>query len=100
MEKGNFNSRKDNKAIATGRYRFVNDQIKLERMAVLPAYRNQGVGSLLLFKILEIVLPLDKTIVLNAQIKAKSFYVKNGFIAQGEHFYEANIEHVNMRYLK
>jgi len=80
------------------RYRLTNNGIKLERFAVLAAYRNKSVGVALLKKILEDCLSSNKKIYLHAQISAYNFYHKNGFIEVGEHFYEAGIEHVEMIY--
>jgi predicted GNAT family N-acyltransferase len=72
--------------------------IKLERFAILPDYRNKGLGNILLDKVLQDVKPLNKLIYLHSQINAASLYLRNGFIAIGEHFYEAGIEHIYMEY--
>jgi predicted GNAT family N-acyltransferase len=82
----------------TARWRETNNGIKLERFAVLQEFRKYGVGTALLQKILEDVLPKQKTIYLHAQLSAKDFYLKNGFVPFGEHFWEADIEHVKMIY--
>jgi predicted GNAT family N-acyltransferase len=88
----------DGKAIGTGRWRETAEGIKLERFAVLANYRNQGIGALILKKMLEEILPLKKTVYLNAQLTAVAFYQKHGFVVQGEVFYEANIGHLKMFY--
>ncbi len=80
----------------TARWRFTNEGIKLERFAVLPAYRGKGIGTVLLNKVLEDVKLHDKKIYLNAQVKAMNFYKRAGFYAVGDIFYEANIPHYKM----
>jgi len=41
---------------------------------------------------------LNKHIYLNAQIQVVGYYKKFGFVAVGESFFEANIEHYLMEY--
>lgn len=69
------------------------------RMAVLKPYRNKGVGSTLLRKLIAIaleknMLPLE----LSAQTHAVEFYLKHGFSVYGDEFLEAGIPHCHMRY--
>jgi predicted GNAT family N-acyltransferase len=85
--------------IATARWRETEKGIKLERFAVLSQYRNQGIGGLVLEKVLSDVLLLNKTIYLNSQLKAVPFYERYGFVKSGEPFIEANIEHCRMEYV-
>ena len=80
------------------RWRTTQHGIKLERFAVLKDYRGKGVGEAVLSAMLNDVLPLGKKIYLHAQISAEGFYLKNNFESIGEHFWEANIEHVKMEY--
>jgi len=82
----------------TARWRQTANGIKLERFAVLNAYRHKGVGAALLTEILKEVIIFNKPIYLHAQLPAKNFYLKHGFIASGNHFFEADIEHVKMIY--
>jgi predicted GNAT family N-acyltransferase len=86
------------KAIATARWREVEDGVKLERFAVLPQFRSRGFGKVILLEILLDTLPLMKTIYLHSQIKAVKFYERNGFVKEGGKFLEAGIEHYTMRY--
>jgi predicted GNAT family N-acyltransferase len=65
---------------------------------MLKDYRNKGLGTQLLDAVLEDVIPLNKTIYLHSQLNAISYYKRAGFIEIGEHFFEANIEHVLMKY--
>ena len=73
---------------------------KIERMAVLKAYRKKGVGKAIIKKILKNYLNLGKInkLVLNSQIEAKDFYKKFGFVEVGKEFVEANIKHQKMIY--
>ena len=71
---------------------------KVERMAVLAAYRNLGIGARLLDACVErakeLALP---SIYLHAQAHAVGFYEEAGFLGTGPRFMEANIEHQKMR---
>ena len=68
------------------------------RMAVLKAYRGQGVGHRLLNSLLQEALKRDQQVWLNAQISAQTFYQKWGFTAVGETFLDADIVHIKMVY--
>lgn len=70
---------------------------QIGRMAVLAEYRKQGTGSELLHFILQVATSknFDK-VYLHAQTTAIPFYEKQGFIIQGDIFYEANIPHRGM----
>ena len=68
------------------------------RMAVLKSYRNQGVGSAMLAKLIETAKNNKfEVLKLNAQRTAESFYAKHGFIALGDEFMDAGIPHIEMR---
>ncbi|MDJ0805991.1 MAG: GNAT family N-acetyltransferase [Gammaproteobacteria bacterium] len=67
------------------------------RMAVLKAWRNRGVGSALLLRLLaEAAQGNYPELFLHAQLTALPFYQRHGFQADGEVFYEANIPHQRM----
>lgn len=67
------------------------------RMAVLPAWRNRGVGAALLRSLLEAAGSRGmRKLVLNAQTRAIDFYARYGFIPEGEEFIEAGIAHLRM----
>lgn len=85
------------KAIATARWRETDHGIKLERFAVLPSFRNRGFGEIILQEVLNDVIPSGKAIYLHSQVRAVPFYERNGFVQEGEHFFEAGIEHVGMK---
>lgn len=85
--------------IATARWRKTNSGIKLERFAMLKEFRGKKMGSELLNEILKDVIPFGEKIYLHSQVIAINYYKRAGFIAEGEYFWEANIEHVMMVYL-
>lgn len=67
------------------------------RMAVLPAWRGQGVGDALLLTLLQLAWQRGWCeVALNAQVSAIDFYLRHGFAPQGERFVEAGIEHQAM----
>ena len=86
----------DEMPVGTARWRITKDGIKLERFAVLKEFRNSGAGTAVLKQVLNDVKPLGKKIYLNAQITAVNFYLKEGFITEGDEFIEANIRHYKM----
>lgn len=70
------------------------------RLAVLPAYRHQGIATALL-QFIE-TLPEVKAIgklSLHAQCHALPLYTSCGYTTVGDHFLEAGIEHVEMEKL-
>ena len=69
---------------------------KLERFAVLKAFRGQGIASAMVQAVLA-DLPEDAAyIYLNAQVDAVPVYEKNGFVTTGPQFEEAGIRHFKM----
>jgi len=86
------------KPIATARWRETEKGIKLERFAVLPGFRNRGIGEIILKEVLIDVMPLEKLIYLHAQLRAVPFYERNGFYKVGEQFTEAGIDHFMMKF--
>jgi len=81
--------------VGTARWRKTEKGIKLERFAVLPEYRNQGVASALLNAVLSDAGKGEK-IYLHAQEGALDFYRRHGFVAEGDMFEEAGIRHFRM----
>ena len=85
----------DHTAVATARLK---PDGQIGRMAVLPGYRNTGIGTeLLKFVLHEAAARHFKKLYLHAQLSAVPFYEKQGFVAQGDVFYEADIPHRNMQ---
>ncbi len=83
----------DGQAIATAR--LLNDG-HIGRMAVLPDYRQQGVGSAMLCELLKVCQQHQLQAHLDAQTQALGFYKKMGFITEGNEFMDAGIPHFRM----
>ena len=86
----------DGEPVGACRWRKTDAGYKLERFAVLQAYRGRKVGQALVAAALA-DLPGDaKYIYLNAQLDAMGLYAKFGFVAEGPQFEEAGIQHFKM----
>lgn len=84
---------KDGKAVGAARL-FGN---KVGRVATLEEYRKQGVGKALMLFIENYAKENNiSTLLLNAQLYVKEFYLNMGYVPQGNIFLEANIEHIKM----
>ncbi|HEX7371024.1 MAG TPA: GNAT family N-acetyltransferase [Rhodanobacteraceae bacterium] len=71
---------------------------RIGRMAVLPDWRNRGVGTSLLHGLLDIARSRGLAdISLHAQRDAVPFYQRHGFETDGMEFQEAGIPHIGMR---
>jgi predicted GNAT family N-acyltransferase len=71
--------------------------VKLERFAVLPAFRGRGVGRALIAAAIEDAAASGaRHFVLHAQAHLESLYASFGFTREGEVFDEAGIPHVRM----
>ena len=86
------------KAVATARIREIDaNRVKIERLAVLPEFRKQGIGKQLMESTLSVVYSLDKSkAIVHAQEYIASLYQQLGFEVVGERFSEAGIAHVKM----
>jgi predicted GNAT family N-acyltransferase len=82
--------------VGAARWRKTGQGIKLERFAVLPEYRNKGIGDSLVKKVLEDVMPLKTPVYLHSQLPACNLYKRAGFVIVGEVFYEAGMAHYKM----
>jgi predicted GNAT family N-acyltransferase len=64
------------------------------RVAVVAPWRNRGVGTALLLRLVgEARGRGDARVILNAQVSAMPFYARHGFVASGDAFEEAGIAH-------
>ncbi|KAA9339087.1 GNAT family N-acetyltransferase [Hymenobacter busanensis] len=90
----------DGTPCGAARWRPTENGVKLERFAVLEAYRNQQVGAALLHAVLRDVAAEHPgaEVYLHAQLGAVRFYLRHGFETAGEQFTEAGIEHYKMRW--
>ena len=85
----------DGKPVATGR---LLPDGHIGRMAVLQAWRNRGVGGLMLRSLMQRGKERgDREIVLSAQVRAVPFYLRHGFTREGPEYEEAGIAHQLMR---
>ena len=85
---------RNGKVIGTGR---LLPDGHIGRMAVLPEWRGQGVGTALLGKLIETAEAHGvQTLALNAQVGAVAFYARFGFLPIGSEFVEAGILHIAM----
>ena len=84
------------KAIATARHRKTSYGYKLERFAVLDAFRKKGYGHIILQSILDDLKNFNGIIYMHAQSDALPFYEKMGFKKEGAEFEEAGIMHFKM----
>jgi predicted GNAT family N-acyltransferase len=82
--------------VGTARWRETEKGIKLERFAILDAYRNKGLGTVLLEKVLQDIRPFGRKVYLHSQLKAVNYYQRQGFVKTGEIFNEAGIDHYLM----
>ncbi|TKC10794.1 GNAT family N-acetyltransferase [Pedobacter polaris] len=86
----------DHQPCGACRWRKTDKGYKLERFAVLKEFRGQGVGRALIATALDDLPPDANYIYLNSQLDAMSLYAKFGFIAEGDQFEEAGIQHFKM----
>ncbi|GAB3575112.1 GNAT family N-acetyltransferase [Spirosoma luteolum] len=93
-------ARVDGQPAGTARWRRTSKGIKLERFAVLPQFRGQGVGKALVGTMLNSVFSLMpepiESIYLHAQLTAMPLYAGFGFVPTGPQFDECNIMHTKM----
>lgn len=81
--------------IATARFLQNNS---VGRVAVLKAYRGQGIGSMIMLEIIQQAHQQDrKFLQLSSQVHAISFYEKLGFSIQGDAYDECGIPHIKMQ---
>lgn len=86
-------------AIGTARILLVDaETAKVQRVAVLRAARNQGVGRALMFAVEgEAARAGRSTVLLASQVSAVPFYQRIGYETFGDVFMDAGIEHRMMR---
>jgi predicted GNAT family N-acyltransferase len=85
--------------IGTLRIREVDPKmVKIERLAVLSQFRNQGIGRQLMEYAIALITEKNQyeQIVIHAQYHLKKFYLTFGFQPVGETFEEAEILHIKM----
>ncbi|WP_151708245.1 GNAT family N-acetyltransferase [Acinetobacter junii] len=84
-----------NQPIATARLLQNNS---VGRVAVLKAYRGQGIGRMIMLEIVRQAHQQDRKFLhLSSQVHAISFYEKLGFSIQGDAYDECGIPHIKMQ---
>lgn len=90
----------DGQPCGTARWRFTDKGIKLERFAVLQAYRGKGVGQALVQAVVNDIAAQPesrgKKLYMHAQLPAVSLYERFGFSKEGDIFEECGIQHYLM----
>ncbi|WP_336938810.1 GNAT family N-acetyltransferase [Acinetobacter modestus] len=67
------------------------------RVAVLKAYRGQGLGQMIMLEIIRYAQKQRRSVLtLSSQVHAISFYEKLGFTVQGNSYDECGIPHIEM----
>ncbi|MBI9098421.1 MAG: GNAT family N-acetyltransferase [Spirochaetaceae bacterium] len=85
----------DGKPVGTAR---LTDEGHIGRVGVLKEYRKYGIGKEMMRQIEEVAFELGfDSVELNSQCHAVPFYEKLGYVAYGEVFSEAGIDHRHMR---
>jgi predicted GNAT family N-acyltransferase len=92
-------ARVDGQPAGAARWRPTEKGVKLERFAVLPEFRNRGVGEALVHRVLADVradAPDAAQVYMHAQLRAIPLYERTGFHKVGEMFEECDIQHYQM----
>jgi predicted GNAT family N-acyltransferase len=89
----------DGECVGTARIRYLDEKTaKIERLAVLPMARGQGIGKKITEKALLVLASKNiPEVVIHAQEYIKGLYQQLGFQEEGEVFEEADIRHIKMR---
>ncbi len=88
-------AKKENNFVGTGR---IFSDGHIGRIAVLKRFRGQGIGKMIVKKLVEIAEKNGLNEVwLSSQCSAVEFYKKLGFSDFGEIFKDAGIDHINMK---
>ncbi len=89
-------ARHKRRPVGTGRID-IEKQGKIGRVAVLPEYRGRGMGKALMVALEAMAQRAGLGRVwVHAQVSAQGFYERQGYVAQGETFLEADIVHCRM----
>ncbi len=91
----------DGVPIATARVQLIDDKYKFQRVAVLQTGRGMGIGAkIMAFMMDDLRKRADsagKSFFLSSQVGAIGFYQRLGFMVCSEPYFEAGIEHRDMR---
>lgn len=88
---------KNEQPIACARMYKEDENMIFGRIAVLPLYRHLHIGSEILRVLEDKASELEfHNIVLSAQVRAKEFYLKNGYVEQGNEYLDEYCPHIRM----
>ena len=89
----------DSHPVGVTRVRFIENDAKIERVAILESYQGQGFGKMIMQKILSDLKqhPRVDMIKLSSQVHAIPFYEKLGFKVCSEAYEDAGIPHKDMQ---
>jgi len=83
-------------AVPTGTCRLTENG-QISRLAVLPAYRHQGYGEMLINRAIKVAREMGiRCVFLHAQVDVQTFYEKQRFKTDGKIFLEAGKMHIRM----
>lgn len=90
---------RNNEPIGVARIRYLSEKtVKIERVAVVSAYRKIGIGRKIMDHIIDHLRKRDiKNIIIDSQEHARKFYEEMGFKQNGKVFEEFGIPHIEMR---
>lgn len=88
----------DDEIVGTSRVKLVNNKVaKIERLVVHKNRRGEGIGHMIMDKILEDYKAKGvNEFTLSAQVQAIPFYERKGFKAHGDEYLDAGIPHKDM----
>ena len=91
-------ARVDGRPVGTARLLVSGDSGKIGRVCVLAEMRGKGIGALLIEAAVRefAANPAIGKVKLSAQINALPFYVRLGFVAEGDEYLDAGIVHRDM----
>lgn len=94
-----FLAKVNGRPVGTARMRWIDDHtVKAERVAVRPSHRGIGIGRAIMEHLEQHARACQATAVeLHAQQSARLFYERLNYIAFGEPFLDAGMEHIAMR---
>ena len=79
------------------RFLKINDEIKLERMAILPEFRGKNYGKSTISQLTEYYhMRGYSKMILDSIFSVRDFYKKCGFLEEGEIFQRVGIDHIRM----
>ena len=83
--------------VGSVRFLKIKNEIKLERMAILPEFRGKTYGKSAILQLAEYYHMVGYSkMILDAILSVKDFYKKCGFVEEGKIFQRVGIDHIRM----